>query len=86
MSDAEGRALERGCHSAWVDTFSFQAPGFIPGSAIGCSANWTTRRGTSGFFCRSGLVRRVRTKLRDESDLNKRTSARYERTFFRISS
>jgi GNAT superfamily N-acetyltransferase len=28
MSDAEGRALERGCHSAWVDTFSFQAPGF----------------------------------------------------------
>jgi GNAT superfamily N-acetyltransferase len=30
MSDAEARALERGCHSAWVDTFSFQAPGFYP--------------------------------------------------------
>ena len=28
MGDAEVRALERGCHSAWVDTFSFQAPGF----------------------------------------------------------
>jgi GNAT superfamily N-acetyltransferase len=28
MSAAELRALERGCHSAWVDTFSFQAPGF----------------------------------------------------------
>ena len=28
MGGAEVRALERGCHSAWVDTFSFQAPGF----------------------------------------------------------
>jgi GNAT superfamily N-acetyltransferase len=28
IAGAEARALERGCHSAWVDTFSFQAPGF----------------------------------------------------------
>ncbi|HJS86504.1 MAG TPA: GNAT family N-acetyltransferase [Acetobacteraceae bacterium] len=28
MDRGERRALERGCHSAWVDTFSFQAPGF----------------------------------------------------------
>ena len=28
MAAAEGRAVERGCHSAWVDTFTFQAPGF----------------------------------------------------------
>jgi GNAT superfamily N-acetyltransferase len=30
MRAAEGRAIERGCHSAWVDTFRFQAPGFYP--------------------------------------------------------
>ena len=28
MGAGEERALERGCHAAWVDTFSFQAPGF----------------------------------------------------------
>jgi len=28
MVQAERRALDRGCHSAWLDTFSFQARGF----------------------------------------------------------
>jgi GNAT superfamily N-acetyltransferase len=28
MTEAEHRARGYGCHSAWVDTFSFQAPGF----------------------------------------------------------
>ena len=28
ISEAEDRALALGCHSAWVDTFSFQAPEF----------------------------------------------------------
>ena len=28
MDRAETRARERGCHSAWLDTFSFQARGF----------------------------------------------------------
>jgi GNAT superfamily N-acetyltransferase len=28
MGAGEERALERGCHAVWVDTFSFQAPSF----------------------------------------------------------
>jgi GNAT superfamily N-acetyltransferase len=28
MAQAEARAVERGCHAAWLDTFSFQARGF----------------------------------------------------------
>lgn len=28
MAAAEDRAREHGCHSAWVDTFTFQAPEF----------------------------------------------------------
>lgn len=30
MAEAECRALALGCHSAWVDTFSFQGPDFYP--------------------------------------------------------
>ena len=29
MGDAESRALERGCHSAWGDTFSFLGSGLL---------------------------------------------------------
>jgi GNAT superfamily N-acetyltransferase len=30
IAQAEQRAIEFGCHSAWVDTFSFQGPDFYP--------------------------------------------------------
>jgi GNAT superfamily N-acetyltransferase len=30
LAEAERFAMSRNCHSAWVDTFSFQAPGFYP--------------------------------------------------------
>lgn len=30
LAEAERRALALGCHSAWVDTFSFQGPNFYP--------------------------------------------------------
>ena len=30
IATAEQHAIEFGCHSAWVDTFSFQAPDFYP--------------------------------------------------------
>jgi GNAT superfamily N-acetyltransferase len=30
LAEAERHAIEFGCHSAWLDTFSFQAPDFYP--------------------------------------------------------
>jgi GNAT superfamily N-acetyltransferase len=30
VGEAERHALEFGCHSAWLDTFSFQGPNFYP--------------------------------------------------------
>jgi GNAT superfamily N-acetyltransferase len=40
LAEAERRAIEAGCHSSWLDTFSFQAPefykrhGYIPFGTI----------------------------------------------------
>ena len=30
LAEAEGHAREFGCHSAWLDTFSFQGPNYYP--------------------------------------------------------
>ena len=43
IDKAESRALERGCHSAWLDTFGFQAPGFYQtlGYEVFGELNWS---------------------------------------------
>jgi GNAT superfamily N-acetyltransferase len=38
MSRAESEAIARGCHSAWLDTFEFQARGFYERLGYSCFA------------------------------------------------
>ena len=56
MGDAEARALERGCHSAWVDTFSFQAPGFYPRLGYTVFGELDYPPGHKRFFLQKRLV------------------------------
>jgi GNAT superfamily N-acetyltransferase len=44
MGAGENRALERGCHSVWLDTYSFQAPGFYRklGYEVFGELDWST--------------------------------------------
>ena len=55
MEEAERRARERGCHSAWLDTFSFQARGFYEklGYAVFATLDYPPHQ---RFFLRKRLV------------------------------
>ena len=55
MRAAEGRAIERGCHSAWVDTLASRRRASIASSATRRSANSTIRRTSSASSSGSGL-------------------------------
>ena len=67
VGGGEDRAVERGCHSAWVDTFSFQAPGFYRklGYAVFGELDWSPdhRR----LFLQKRLVPRAEASIQSES-------------------
>jgi GNAT superfamily N-acetyltransferase len=72
MGDAEARALERGCHSAWVDTFSFQAPGFYPKLGYTVFGELDYPPGHRRIFFQKHLKQRQAhkfTRANDSSDL-----------------
>jgi len=56
MKRAEDEALGRGCHSAWLDTFEFQARGFYERLGYTCFGelpNYPT--GFARYFMRKAL-------------------------------
>lgn len=57
MAAAERRALALGCHSAWVDTFSFQAPDFYPRYGYREFARLDYPPGHERIFFRKSLTR-----------------------------
>lgn len=57
MMEAEQVARDAGCHSAWVDTFSFQAPEFYPKLGYVEFARLADfPRGASRIFFRKSLI------------------------------
>ena len=54
---AEQEALSRGCHSAWLDTFGFQAPGFYERMGYECFGELPDYPvGFSRFFMKKRLT------------------------------
>ena len=56
MAMAETEATKRGCHSAWLDTFEFQARGFYEKIGYTCFATLPDfPKGSSRYFMRKEL-------------------------------
>jgi GNAT superfamily N-acetyltransferase len=56
MNRAEGEARRRGCHSAWLDTFEFQARGFYERLGYSCFAELPNYpAGSSRYFMKKAL-------------------------------
>jgi GNAT superfamily N-acetyltransferase len=57
MQRAEGEAVARGCHSAWLDTFQFQARGFYEKLGYSCFAELADYPpGFSRYFMKKTLA------------------------------
>ena len=55
MQRAENEAKRRGCHSAWLDTFEFQARGFYERLGYECFAQLPNYPNGPRHFMRKGL-------------------------------
>ena len=59
MKLAEAEALSRNCHSAWLDTFEFQARGFYERVGYTCFAELTDYPvGSARYFMKKALTSR----------------------------
>jgi GNAT superfamily N-acetyltransferase len=57
MSRAESEAIARGCHSAWLDTFEWQARGFYERLGYSCFGELNDYpRGFSRYFMKKVLL------------------------------
>jgi GNAT superfamily N-acetyltransferase len=57
MRRAEAEAVARGCHSAWLDTFEFQARGFYERLGYTCFGELKNYPAGSRFFMSKRLTR-----------------------------
>jgi GNAT superfamily N-acetyltransferase len=56
MKRAESEAVNRGCHSAWLDTFEFQARGFYERLGYSCFAELANYpAGSARYFMKKSL-------------------------------